>query len=127
MSGVRRELEREIALALDLRGRGLLGAIIRDRRGLDDDRRALEVVEHRLAHLLGGLHGHEDGAGWRRERRGPCDQDHFGAAAQGCRREPVAHLARRAVRDVAHRIERLARRAGGDQEPLAREIADRRQ
>ena len=60
---VRRQLEREVVLALDLRVRGVPGAIVGDRRGLDDDRRALEVVEHRLAHLLGGLHRDEHRAG----------------------------------------------------------------
>ena len=66
--GVRGQLEREVVLALDLRGRGLLGAIVGDRRRLDDDRRPIEVLQDRLAHLLGGLHRHEDGARRRRER-----------------------------------------------------------
>ena len=41
---------------------GSLDAVVGDGGGLDDDGGAVEVMERGLAHLLGGLHRHEDGA-----------------------------------------------------------------
>src|SRR5438132_1486264 len=124
---VRRELEGQVALALDL-GRGrVLGAVVRDGGRLDHDRGRAEMLEHRLAHVLGGLHGDEDRAGRGRELCGTRDQRYLRAAPERGGREAVAHLARRAVRDVAYRVDRLARRPRGDEEQLTRQVARGRQ
>ena len=85
------------------------------------------MMEHGFAHLLGGLHRDEHGTGRRCQHRRARDQRHLRAAPEGRRREPVAHLAGGPVRDIAHRVDRLTRRAGGDEQPLAGEVSDRRQ
>ena len=51
----------------------------------------------------------------------PADQRHLGAGARRRRGNGVALLAGRTVGDIAHRIDRLVRRAGGDQHALALE------
>ena len=88
--GVRREVEREVALALELDGRRLARAVVGDGRRLDHERGVGEVLEHRLAHLLGRLDGDEDGARRRREGGRPGDQLDRGAAGEV--REPPQEL-----------------------------------
>ena len=56
----------------------------------------------------------------------PADQRHLGAGARRRRGNGVALLAGRAVGDIAHRIDRLVGRAGGDQHALALERLRRR-
>ena len=99
-------------------------AVVGHRGRLDHDGGAVEVLQRRLAHLLRGLHRHVDGA--RRAASsavGPEIRIDLGAAAQRGGRERVAHLARRAIRDVAHGIDRLARRPRGHQHALAGQVA----
>ena len=57
----------------------------------------------------------------RGERRRAGDERHVGARLGGRLREREAHLARARVGDAAHRVDRLERRAGGDQHALAGE------
>ena len=58
---------------------------------------------------------------WHREVRG--EQDDLGSAPARLLGERDAHPARRAVADEAHRVDRLARSAGGDEHALAGERA----
>ena len=57
---------------------------------------------------------------------GPGDQRHLGAGLRRRPRDGVALLAGGAVGDVAHRIDRLVRRPGGDEHVLAGERTARR-
>ena len=125
--GIGRQFQREITLALDLDLRRAAHAIVGDGRRLDHDRRAEQVMQHGLAHLLRRLHRHERGRGGRCERSRPGHERDLGTAAQRGGREVVPHLAGRAVRDVAHGIDRLARGTGGDDEFLAPEVLHRRE
>src|SRR5207248_10722834 len=74
-----------------------------------------------------GLPGQQGGGRRRRERGGGRQQGDRGAPAQRGRGDVVAHLARRAVGDVAHGIDRLARGTGGDNDRVAREVLRRRE
>ena len=90
--------------------RDRLGPEVGDRRRHDDDVAVVGAREHGVAHLLGGLDraptstpaatGCADGG--RRARRAR-------PAARAAARDRVAHLPRRAVADVAHRVDRLSR------------------
>ena len=68
---------------------------------------------------LGGAPDPDDLAHRRRVERGrPGDQRHLRAAPRGFRRNRVAHAAARSVADVAHRVDVLVGRAGGDEDAL---------
>ena len=58
-------------------------------------------------------------AGGRRQIDRPGDQHRVGAERRGGGGDRIALLARGMVGDVAHRIDRLLRRSGGDQHPPA--------
>ena len=81
--------------------------------------------------LGGGLHVDRADAGRCAERDVGRDQRHLGAAPGRLVGEREPHAAGRAVADVAHRVDRLARAAGGDQhaQPVerARRVAGARE
>ena len=70
---------------------------------------------------MGGVAGH---AGRRVEGDGSGEEGHGRAAAGGGGGDLEAHRARRAVREEADRVERLARRPGRDQNGFARQWQD---
>jgi len=70
---------------------------------------------HRLVHLARRDHVEAPHAARRRQPGRAADQRHLGAGLARRAGDRVAHLARRAVRDSAHRIDRLERRPGRDQ------------
>ena len=107
---------------LDLVRRRRRRAEVGDGGGHDDHVRRRRTRQHRVLHLGGGLD--PDHA---RCRRAPAidgrrHEGDLGAAGGRLVGEGVALLARRAVADDAHRIDRLAGAAGGDQHPRAGEV-----
>ncbi len=56
------------------------------------------------------------------QRRGAADQNHLGTAALRGLGQRVAHLAAGAIAEEAHRVEGLARAAGGDQHDFAGQV-----
>ena len=124
ISGVRvsSSVERLAAL-LDL----LLGArqrpIVGHRGGADEDRGARQLALHRGMHLLAALDIDAAHAGRsRRAHTGPLTSTTSAPASLHRLRDREAHLAGAAVAHEAHRVDALARRAGGDQHapPLQR-------
>ena len=100
----------------------LLGPEVGDRRGHHDDVVRRRPADHRVLHLGRGLHRDDLDAG----RRGPADggdQRDVGPPPGGHLGDGVALLARRAVGDDAHRVDRLPGAAGGDQHPHPGEVA----
>ncbi len=87
------------------------------------DGRGLQMFEDLVAHLGGGAHGDGFDAAGRGEMHRSGDQHHPRAARGRCLRQRVAHLAAGAVRDVADRVDRLLRGAGGDQHGFAFQVA----
>ena len=69
--------------------------------------------------LGGGLDVDPPTAGRARQRDVGGDQGHLGAAARGALGEREAHAPARAVADEAHRVDRLAGAAGGDEDAQA--------
>ena len=122
---IERRLEFEdqpLAAALDLLAPRSHGPVVGHGRGHDDDRRRAQVRHHGAVHLLGAAHGDSLDVRRRFERRGAAHQHHASAAARGGVGQRVAHLARRAIGQIANRVEVFARGAGGDQHGLAREV-----
>jgi hypothetical protein len=83
------------------------------------------LAAHRGVHRARVDHRDHLDAERRRERHWTLDQRHLGAAQPGRAGDGVAHPARRAVADEAHRIERLVGRPGGDHERAAGEVLRR--
>ena len=83
------------------------------------------VARGRLEQLGGGLDLDDPHAGGRGQRHVGGDQGHLRAAPGGLGGQREAHAARRAVADVAHGVDRLARAAGGDEhaQPVQRRRA----
>ena len=111
------------ALAVDRRG----GAVVGDGSGHQDhvgvaacERLALEVGSGRRRRRPRRRAG-----GWTADVRG--EQRHAGAAPARLVGERDAHAARRAVADVAHGVDRLARAAGGDETCLSSSERDWRE
>ena len=75
----------------------------------------------RGVHLLGGRHVDAAHVARRRERDRAGDQRDVGAGLGGGAGDREAHLAARAVAEAAHRIDRLERRPGGDEDAPAGE------
>ena len=116
--GILDEVERRQRLAgrlLDLVIAHVIDAPVGDGRHRDEDVGVRRGVHDGVVHLLRGLHILAIDAPRRFQRDRPGDQMHVGAGLRGRARERKPHLARRAVRDAAHRIERFERRTGGDQ------------
>jgi hypothetical protein len=108
--------------ALELLRRSVLHVVVANGRRHDDDARSLPAIEHRRAHLMRSFNQDRLSRRWRRERRGPADENHLRAATQRRFCQSVTHLAAGAVANVAHRIHGFVRRSGGNQDRLAREI-----
>ena len=120
------QLERErLALAaLDLAALLVLGAEVGDGRGHDEHVRVAHRLGDRRGHLGGALHAH-DVVGRALGRLRGHERDP-GAAQVGLVGHRAAHLAAGAVADEAHRVDALARAAGGDDDLLAGERPGRR-
>ncbi len=71
--------------------------------------------ERGVAHRLCGRRRNRLDAVGRRDRQVRCEQDHLGAAAARLLGQRDPHPPRRAVAEVAHAVERLARSACGDE------------
>ena len=113
----RRRLPRRL---LDLLFAGIGDAPIGDRGGKDRDIGGQRALDGRQ-HVARAFDMHRVHAGRIGNVDRPADQRHLGAGC--CRRccDGVALLAGGAVGDIAHRIDRLVGRAGGDQHALALE------
>ena len=98
-----------------------LGPEVGHRRGHDDDV-GVVVRAHRRLHLGRGLDPHHLDARPDRAGRGGDERD-VGPPGGGLLGQGVALLARRAVADEAHRVDRLAGAAGGDEDAHAGEVA----
>ena len=84
---------------------------------------ALQLVHHGFAHLHCGLHVNHFHSARRGQIHGPGNQHHARASRRGFFGQRVAHFSARPIGDVAHRVQRLLRRPGGDQQRLAVQIA----
>ena len=95
--------------------------IVGHRRRHHHHRRAVDAGQHRLAHLRAPSRtSTRVTPGRRRQRRRPGHQRDLGAAPRRARRDGEAHLARRAVAEEAHRIDRLVGRPGRHQHAPSR-------
>ena len=83
----------------------------------DEGVRGRQLGEDGLEHLRRPLDPHETHVRRRVDRDGTRDEDDLGATLLGLARERVAHPSRAAVREEPHRVDRLARRAGGHDDP----------
>ncbi len=70
------------------------------------------VLQDGVLHVAGADHGDELDAAWGDERRRAAHERDLGAATPRHARHGVSHLARGAVGEVTHGIERLPRRSG---------------
>ena len=112
---------------LDLGGGNLRGPEVGDRRRHHQHVRRGGVLVHRVAQLLRRADVHHLDAGRIDQSRGvPGDQRDLGAALGGDARHRVTLLARAAVADEPHRVDRLAGAAGGHQELAAGEVVGQR-
>ena len=120
MRGLEHDLGDALVL-LELAVRRFLGPEVGDRGGHHDDVGRRRPGQHRVLHLGRGLDRHDLDA----RRRGPADggdEGDVGAPAGRDLGDGVALLARRAVGDDAHRVDRLAGAARGDQHPDPGEV-----
>ena len=122
MSGLGSSCSSSAAVALDLLRRNILDVIVGDRGSHDDEAGLLPAIEHRGAHLLRGLDEDGLGRGRRLQRGRPAHQDDLRSATQRSFGERVSHLAAGAIAEIAHRIDGLVGRSGGDEHGLAREV-----
>ncbi len=107
--------------ALDLLVLRSSGPVIGHGGGHDDDRGGGQVRHHRAMHRRGSAHRDSLDVRRRFERRGAAHEHYASAAPRRRAGQCVAHLARRTVRQVANRVEVLARGAGGNQHGLTRD------
>ena len=103
-----------------------LGPEVGDRGGHDHHVGVAGPGQDGGLHLRGGLDPHDLDAG-RRRPVGGGDQRDRGAPGRGLGGQRLALLARRAVAEEAHGVDRLAGAAGGDQDGAAGEILRREQ
>ena len=89
------------------------GAVVRHGSGHDEHIGGVKAAGHRLVHLPGTCHRHIGGELDRRQRGLPVDQGHLCASHGGGAGKGVAHLAGGVVGQVAHRVQRFLRGAGG--------------
>ena len=110
-----------LGLFLDLLPGDFGRAVVGHCGGGDEDVDALDARAHGLVHGLRRLDPHEFDA--RRGRKGgrAADQHHLGAGLVRGLGQGIAHAARAAVAEKAHRIERLAGRARRHQHPASGE------
>ncbi len=80
------------------------------------------MIHHRLAHFDRGLHLNHFHPARRGQIHRTGNQHHARAPRRGLFGQRVSHLAAGPVGDVAHRVQRLLRRSGGDQHRLAFQI-----
>ena len=122
--GVRHQLEREplVLPRLDLWSRwAACHAIVRHRRRLDHDgRRWAGAGARPRASPPRSAPGRRRRRAGGVERGGARDQDHLGAAAERGGGDGVAHLPGRAVGEIAHGIDGLARGPRGHQDAARR-------
>ncbi len=119
-------MQREIVaddVLLELRRGHALGAVVGDGGRHHDDIGVRLLGEHREPELLGGLRAHDAHA--LRQRHLDMRRDERDDRAAGLRgdRDLEALASARAVADVAHGIDRLARAASGHDDPKAGEVA----
>lgn len=115
--GVADEFEREgPGILLDFARRDLSGPVIGYGGGEDRDVGCGEVKLDGLEHFSGGFDRQEIDPRGNVEVGGAGDEQDAVFEAGGGGGEGVAHFARRAVRQVADRVERFAGGAGGDEE-----------
>src|SRR5439155_2258255 len=107
--------------------RNLLRAEVAHGGGLDDHACALEVGHGGVAHLTRGLYVDDFGGGGRLDGHGARDQNDVCSPPDGSFCQRVPHPAAAAVADVAHRVNGLARRSGGDEDGFARQVLLRSQ
>src|ERR671931_164787 len=120
---VGRRLEPHLPRRVVLRalvGVRLGGPVVRDGGGHQDEVR-VGAGQGLASHVLGGRGLDDLYVGGRGDREVRREQRHLAAAAARLARERDAHPARRAVAEEAHRVERLARPARGDQDAAAGE------
>ena len=99
------------------------GAPVGDRGGEDRRRRPAAPLRRRAASRARSRRARSSRRADRAMSTGPETSVTSAPAAAAAARDRVALLAGRAVGDVAHRIDRLVRRAGGDDDALAGERA----
>jgi hypothetical protein len=117
------EVERQaILLGGHLLGRDAAWPVVGDRRRLDHDRRDLGGMEHRLAHLEGGLDRDHPNPARQREMGWSGDERHRGAAPHRLGGDRVSHAAGRAIAQIANGVEPLSRGPGRHQDMVAREV-----
>ena len=118
------DLRHAVAL-LELAIGGLLRTEVGDGGGHDDDGGVAALLLDRRLQLGGSFHAAHAGANWWRTVDG-ADEHDVGPACRRLSGDRVALLARAAVGDDPHGVDRLARPAGGDDEPHPGEIGARR-
>ena len=116
MSSVGCERERQrIRRLLELLLERRLGRVVRNRRNADEDVAVAGTRQHGVGHLRGAGHVDAGDAG-RRGKRGRTGHDRDVATRfGGGLRQREAHLAGTRIRDAAHGVDGLERRAGRDQ------------
>src|SRR5262249_25386922 len=97
--------------------------IIRHGRGKYPNRRVLKCFKYRAVHLASGTDIDALDSDWSIERSRTADEKDASTAEGSRFRNSVAHLARRAIGDIADGIEVFASGAGGDEDGLSFEVA----
>ena len=97
---------------LDLAGMALGGAVIADRCGHNDCVRGVEVLDHGVAHLLGGDNVDPFGPFRRGQGHGPGDEGRLITGADSGGGHGEAHLAARRIAEKTDVVEVFARGAG---------------
>src|SRR5699024_6720638 len=103
-----------VRVLLDLALGRRLGAIVGDGGAADEHIGIGGQPLGGRGHLDGGFYIHALRAGRRGQADRAADQRDFGAQLHGGGGQGVAHLPRAVVGNVAHWVQRLAGRAGGD-------------
>ncbi len=97
--------------------------VVRHGRGLHDDAGFAQVGDDGVVHFESGAHVHHAHAVRLRQLHRARYQDYFARRAGGRFGQRITHLAAGTVGNEAHRIERLLRGTGGDENSLAFQIA----
>ena len=105
---------------------GVSGRVVGDRGRHHHDVLSGQRLHHRRVHLGGAAHAHHLEAGRHGDGARPEHQRHRGAAPARRLGQRDAHPPARSVADVAHRIDVLVGRPGGDQDATPGEIGDGR-
>ena len=124
--GIAHQLQRQRVMGfLDFLLRRAGGAIIGDGGGGDENVRSLGSRHDRLVHFDRTIHVDSFDTGWGLEIDRTADQDHPRARHRRRPGHGEAHFPAAVVADEAHRIERLAGRAGGNQHGQSLQVMKR--